>query len=265
MFHNIVSSRSVIIARQFALYNKRHTCIAIISKRAKTSNKFSRPSPDAKAPEQLTFKERRHRDQTALYYMMGLICLMAGFAYWSVPLYRVFCESLGQGTAAAVQGHDADRVESMEPDYENPICVHFDSKVMASLPWEFKPSQGQDKIIVYPGETCLAFYTATNKTDHPLLGVSTYQITPYKFGQYFNKIQCFCFEEQLLNPGESVDMPVFFYIDPSVSEDVELCGKDQLRLQYIFHPVESTADLPRLPGYEHIKIQKAESMVKFPS
>ena len=95
--------------------------------------------------------------------------------------------------------------------------------------------------------------------------MSTYQITPYKYGQYFNKIQCFCFEEQLLNPGESVDMPVFFYIDPDVAEDVDLFGKDQLTLTYIFHPVESAEELPRLPGFEHIKVQKAESMVRMPA
>ena len=108
----------------------------------------------------------------------------------------------------------------------------------------------------------MAFYTAENLTDEPIIGVSTYNITPYEAGEYFNKIQCFCFEEQILNPGETVDMPVFFFIDPDICDDPGHTGTEQISLNYIFHRVESMEEIPRLPGFEAIKIQKAESLVK---
>ena len=138
-----------------------------------------------------------------------------------------------------------------------PITIF--SRVDSDLPWEFKPSQ--DRIVIYPGETALAFYTATNKTDRPIVGVSTYQIDPYILGPYFNKIQCFCFEEQILYPGETVDMPVFFFVDPDVVEDPDCIGYKTLSLAYNFHKV-ALEDMPALPGYENIQLKKAESLVK---
>jgi len=116
-------------------------------------------------------------------------------------------------------------------------------------------------MIVYPGETALAFFTATNKTDMPIVGVSTYTIEPYVVGPYFNKIQCFCFEEQILYPGESVDMPVFFFIDPELVNDAECAGQAQCRLNYNFHKVKME-DMPALPGFENIQLIKSKSLVR---
>lgn len=116
-------------------------------------------------------------------------------------------------------------------------------------------------LVVHPGETALAFYTATNKTQHPIVGVSTYSIEPYIVGPHFNKIQCFCFEEQILYPGETVDMPVFFFIDPDISDDPDNIGTSNITLAYNFHKV-SMENMPALPGFENIQLQKAESLIK---
>lgn len=136
----------------------------------------------------------------------------------------------------------------------------INSRTDTDLPWDFKPCQ--DQIITYPGETALAFYEATNKTDYPIVGVSTYNINPYEMGPYFNKIQCFCFEEQILYPGETVEMPVFFFIDPDIEDDPTVFDVHDIILGYQFHKVENIDDLPALPGFENIKLQKAESLVK---
>ena len=92
----------------------------------------------------------------------------------------------------------------------------------------------QKEVYLVPGETALAFYTATNPSDKPVIGISTYNVIPYDAGQYFNKIQCFCFEEQRLNPHEQVDMPVFFYIDPEFANDPAMWKVDEITLSYTF-------------------------------
>jgi len=214
--------------------------------------------------EKLTFEEQELKNKTALYYMLSVALFFLGLGFWSVPLYRAFCESVGMGdsTQLGLKGHDSSKVETMEPIYEHPIVVRFKASTTSGLPWKFTPCQ--ESIIVYPGETALAFYTATNETNEPIIGVSTYNLIPYEIGMYFNKIQCFCFEEQILNPGESVDMPVFFFIDPDVDEDPNCFNMEAVALNYTFHRVQSMEELPRLPGFEHIKVQKAESLVKPP-
>lgn len=100
------------------------------------------------------------------------------------------------------------------------------------LPWKFVPQQREVRVL--PGETALAFYTATNRSDEDIIGVATYSVTPGQVAPYFSKIQCFCFEEQRLNKGETVDMPVFFYIDPSFVDDINMRGIDTITLSYTF-------------------------------
>ncbi|VDM73019.1 unnamed protein product [Strongylus vulgaris] len=97
---------------------------------------------------------------------------------------------------------------------------------------------------VHPGETALAFYTARNPTDRPIVGISSYNLTPFQAAYYFNKIQCFCFEEQILNPGEQVDLPVFFYIDPDYANDPALEYLDNILLSYTFFEAKSDLQLP---------------------
>ncbi|GAB1296664.1 Cytochrome c oxidase assembly protein COX11, mitochondrial [Apodemus speciosus] len=145
-----------------------------------------------------------------------------------------------------VAGHSSDQIESMVPVKDRIIKVTFNADVHASLQWNFRPQQTE--IYVVPGETALAFYKAKNPTDKPVIGISTYNVVPFEAGQYFNKIQCFCFEEQRLNPQEEVDMPVFFYIDPEFAEDPRMVNVDLITLSYTFFEAKEGHKLP-VPGY----------------
>jgi len=118
-----------------------------------------------------------------------------------------------------------------------PIRVQFVANTSSSLPWKFKPQQREVRVV--PGETALAFYTATNQSDKPVVGISTYNITPQKAGIYFHKIQCFCFDQQRLKPNEEVDMPVFFYIDPTFADDPRMNGVKDIVLSYTFYPAKN--------------------------
>jgi len=112
--------------------------------------------------------------------------------------------------------------------------------------WNFKPQQYEIKVM--PGETALAFYTAKNPTDKAVTGISTYNVVPFEAGAYFNKIQCFCFEEQQLNPHEEVDMPVFFYIDPEFTADPRMEFVDTITLSYTFFESKDGLNIP-MPSY----------------
>jgi cytochrome c oxidase assembly protein Cox11 len=112
------------------------------------------------------------------------------------------------------------------------IRVTFNASVSDVLPWKFVPQQREVRVL--PGETALAFYTATNKSNKDIIGVATYSVTPAQVAPYFSKIQCFCFEEQRLNAGETVDMPVFFYLDPDLLNDLNMKGIETVTLSYTF-------------------------------
>lgn len=116
------------------------------------------------------------------------------------------------------------------------LTVHFNADVSDSLQWKFFPTQRS--VQIKPGESTLAFYTALNNSDKAITGVSTYNVTPQQAGVYFNKIQCFCFEEQKLRPGEKIDMPVFFYVDPEFASDPKLRSVNQLTLSYTFFKID---------------------------
>ncbi|XP_011809150.1 PREDICTED: cytochrome c oxidase assembly protein COX11, mitochondrial isoform X2 [Colobus angolensis palliatus] len=175
-------------------------------RRPKSSDPFTRAHVE----------EWRQRNKTTLTYVAAVAVAMLGASYAAVPLYRLYCQTTGLG-GSAVAGHASDQIENMVPVKDRIIKISFNADVHASLQWNFRPQQTE--IYVVPGETALAFYRAKNPTDKPVIGISTYNVVPFEAGQYFNKIQCFCFEEQRLNPQEEVDMPVFFYIDPEFAED----------------------------------------------
>ncbi|XP_030064230.1 cytochrome c oxidase assembly protein COX11, mitochondrial [Microcaecilia unicolor] len=176
-------------------------------------------------------QEWRRRNKTVLTYVAAAAVGMVGLSYAAVPLYRLYCQATGLG-GAAVAGHSSDNIESMQPVKDRIIKVTFNADVHASLHWNFRPQQTE--IYVVPGETALAFYKARNSTDKPVIGISTYNVVPFEAGQYFNKIQCFCFEEQRLNPHEEVDMPVFFFIDPEFADDPAMAKVDLITLSYTF-------------------------------
>lgn len=129
--------------------------------------------------------------------------------------------SHGRGAKTWTDEEAAEKLASLRPRKDGQlITVRFDSTVGDVLPWSFVPAQLDVKVV--PGETALSFFTATNHSDKAITGVATYNVHPPKVGLYFNKIQCFCFEEQRLLPGETVDMPVFFFIDPDIIDDPQL-------------------------------------------
>lgn len=190
-------------------------------------------------------EERKKKNKTILTYVAAVTVGMIGMSYSAVPLYRLYCQATGLGGTAA-PGHSSDQVETMEPVRDRIIKVTFNADVHSSLQWNFRPQQSE--VYVVPGETALAFYKAKNPTDRPVIGISTYNVVPFDAAQYFNKIQCFCFEEQRLNPKEEVDMPVFFFIDPEFAEDPKMARVDTITLSYTFFEAKEGQKLP-LPGY----------------
>jgi len=191
--------------------------------------------------------------KTVLQYCLALLATMFGVTYMSVPLYRIFCQATGMGGKAVKV--DTSKVENMKPNLSRPITVKFNADTSAALEWKFRPLQ--HKVKITPGETALAFYTATNPTSVPIIGISTYNILPFEAGKYFNKIQCFCFEEQRLNPKEQVDMPVFFYIDPEFAEDPSLLTTTEVTLSYTFFQSKDQDYMP-LPGFMQPEFQEKE-------
>ncbi|XP_073444276.1 cytochrome c oxidase assembly protein COX11, mitochondrial [Dendrobates tinctorius] len=187
----------------------------------------------------------RTRNKTVVTYVTAAVVGMVGMSYAAVPLYRLYCQATGLG-GTAVAGHSSEQIESMQPVKDRVIKITFNADVHASLHWNFRPQQKE--IYLVPGETALAFYKAKNSTDKPVIGISTYNVIPYEAGQYFNKIQCFCFEEQRLNPHEEVDMPVFFFIDPEFAEDPRMASVENIMLSYTFFEAKEGHKLP-VPGY----------------
>ncbi|KAJ7317901.1 hypothetical protein JRQ81_004063 [Phrynocephalus forsythii] len=193
--------------------------------------------------EEEAFRQRQNK--TVLSYLAAVVVGMAGLSYASVPLYRLFCQVSGFG--GTTQEASSEKIEKMVPIKDRVIKVTFNADVHATLNWNFRPQQTE--IYVVPGETALAFYKAKNPTDKPIIGVSTYNVVPFEAGQYFNKIQCFCFEEQRLNPHEEVDMPVFFYIDPEIDENPNLLNVNLITLSYTFYEAKEGSNLA-LPGFK---------------
>mmetsp|Transcript_27483 Transcript_27483/g.38760 ORF Transcript_27483/g.38760 Transcript_27483/m.38760 type:complete len:281 (+) Transcript_27483:71-913(+) len=167
-------------------------------------------------------------------FLLAIILAFIGLTYASVPLYRLFCQAMGFG--GTVQENSGKTVASLAKrrTKENlrSITISFNSDVSPKLPWKFRPAQNE--VTVAPGESVLAFYSAVNTSDKPITGISTYNITPHKAGVYFNKIQCFCFEQQRLEPHEQVELPVFFYIDPSILDDPNMSDVTNITLSYTF-------------------------------
>jgi len=183
-----------------------------------------------------TFKER---NSSTLYYSLSIILGTVAFSYGSVPMYKMICQTTGWGGQPIKSpGHGnlaagEDASTRLQPVTDAPrIRITFNGSVSDVLPWKFVPQQREVKVL--PGETALAFYTATNKSSEDIIGVATYSVSPAQVAPYFSKIQCFCFEEQRLNAGETVDMPVFFYIDPDFVNDHNMKGIEQVTLSYTF-------------------------------
>lgn len=179
------------------------------------------------------------KNTTFLLYVTATAVLVLGLSYAAVPLYRAFCQASGFSGTTMIP--DSDRIAEMVPAEDRLLRIKFNADTGATMRWDFRPLQKE--VYLVPGETSLAFYTATNPTDKPVIGISTYNVVPYDCGAYFNKIQCFCFEEQRLNPHEQVDMPVFFYIDPEFCDDPAMRKVEEITLSYTFFEAKDTAGL----------------------
>ena len=177
--------------------------------------------------------EQRKNILSISLYAASVILLVGSFGYGMSPLYKIFCQKTGMGGIIDDQ-HPALEPEKMVPvKVDAKIKVQFAAHSMNKLPWTFEPLQ--EFVMVKPGETALAFFKATNPTSRDIKGVATYNIIPAQASPYFVKIQCFCFEEQKLYAGESIDMPVFFYIDPDILLDSTCVGIKDILLAYSFH------------------------------
>lgn len=164
-----------------------------------------------------------------------------GLTYLAVPMYKLFCATTGD--VLKQQEESVARLKEMRPpDREARVMtVTFQAATNDRLQWSFRPCQNQIKVI--PGKSSLAFYNARNKADRPIIGMATYNVTPIAAGKYFNKIQCFCFEEQRLAVDEDVDMPVFFYLDPDLYDDPQMNGVRHITLSYTFFEASDSENI----------------------
>ena len=162
-----------------------------------------------------------------LIQTVSVVIFMGAMAWASVPFYDWFCRVTGFGgiTQVAESGSDTVLSETMK--------VRFDASLERNMPWEFKPAQREMEIQI--GATGLAFYEAYNPTDRPVAGTASYNVTPYEAGGFFSKIDCFCFEEQILMPGERVQMPVTFFVDPEIVDDRDAKYTKVITLSYTFY------------------------------
>lgn len=198
----------------------------------------------------------RAKNTDMLYYTASILMGTLGLSYAAVPLYRMFCSATGLGGAPMV-GETKFAPERLVPkDNHRRIKVKFNADTSTSLQWSFLPQQRQ--VSVLPGETALAFYTAKNKSKDDVIGIATYNVAPSKVAPHFNKIQCFCFEEQKLTAGESVDMPIFFFIDPEFANDPDMADVDTVTLSYTFFKARGMP-FEKQPGLAEQQQQKQEA------
>lgn len=157
-----------------------------------------------------------------------IVLAMAGLSFAAVPLYRLYCQVTGyQGTTQRANG-------GSDVVLDRTVTVFFDGNVAADLPWTFAPVQR--KLEVKIGENSLAFYRATNNSDHAITGTAVFNVTPDVVGLHFNKVQCFCFTEQRLEPGQTMDMAVSFFVDPGFATDDDTKNISEMTLSYAFYP-----------------------------
>jgi cytochrome c oxidase assembly protein subunit 11 len=197
-------------------------------------------------PPVVTTNPRLSRNHVVVALCAALVLGMTALSFAAVPLYRLFCQVTGyEGTT---------RRASVAPDtvLERSLTVAFDANVGPGIGWRFEPVQRAQQLRI--GEQGLAFYRATNRSDKPQVGMAVFNVTPHKAGSYFNKIECFCFTAQRLEPGQSVEMPVAYFIDPAIDGDADLKKLTTITLSYTFYPankapVEASAS-PSPPDVE---------------
>ena len=178
-----------------------------------------------------TDPKRRH--SILALSLVGLVAGMVGLSFASVPLYRVFCQVTGYGgvpqRAEKAPGEVLDRT----------VTIRFDGNVDRSLPWTFAPAQQTMDVKI--GETALAFFKASNNSSVPVSGRAIFNVSPELAGRYFTKIECFCFKQQTLAAGQTVDMPVTFFVDPKIVGDEDTMNMSEITLSYTFYRADKDA------------------------
>ncbi|CAH8616344.1 unnamed protein product [Heterobilharzia americana] len=202
------------------------------------------------------FSDYAYKKRTLLNYTVSFGIFMAGVGYGTVPLYRIYCSKTGSGTNSSFAMAKREKIKTMKPVRDRDFIVYFSADTHSLMNWKFKPSQTALRVV--PGETALAFFSAENPTDKPIVGIATYSIVPIEASKYFHKIQCFCFEEQRLNPHEKVDLPVFFFIDPEINSNRLLSPVTSIVLNYTFF--EAKKSKLYIPGISTPEVQNLEAV-----
>ncbi len=177
------------------------------------------------------------KKKKTIFYLVFLVLFMASASFLSVPFYNWFCKVTGYGGATNVAQKESDIIS------DKIISVRFDASLEKGLEWEVKPVQRNMTLNL--GETGLAFYEAYNPTDKPIAAQASFNVVPFSVGNFFNKIECFCFTEQVLQPGEKIKMPVSFYVDPDLINNLESKNVTSVTLSYTFYEI----DLPETASY----------------
>ena len=177
------------------------------------------------------------KKKKTIFYLVFLVLFMASASFLSVPFYNWFCKVTGYGGATNVAQKESDIIS------DKVISVRFDASLEKGLEWEVKPVQRNMTLNL--GETGLAFYEAYNPTDKPIAAQASFNVVPFSVGNFFNKIECFCFTEQILQPGEKIKMPVSFYVDPDLINNLESKTVTSVTLSYTFYEI----DLPETASY----------------
>ncbi len=170
----------------------------------------------------------------------GVVLVMGALAWAAIPMYNWFCSVTGYG------GTTREAATGAQSVLDKTIKIRFDASLERDMPWQFKPVQREMELRI--GETGLAFYEAYNPTDRVVAGTASYNVAPFSAGSFFTKIDCFCFEQQVLQPGERVTMPVTFYVDPEIVEDTEAKYAKAITLSYTFHETALPEDYAGLAG-----------------
>ncbi|MGV1013594.1 MAG: cytochrome c oxidase assembly protein [Methyloceanibacter sp.] len=192
---------------------------------------MTKPSDDNK-------QQRRHG--IVALSCVGLVAVMVGLSFAAVPLYRLFCQVTGYGGTPQRAEKAPDEV------LDQTIRVRFDAHVDRALPWSFKPVERVIEVKI--GETALAFFKASNNSSAPVTGTAIFNVSPEQAARYFAKIECFCFKQQTLAAGESMEMPVSFFIDPKLVEDEDTKNLYEITLSYTFYPDQDPGVAAVLPA-----------------
>jgi cytochrome c oxidase assembly protein subunit 11 len=198
----------------------------------------------ASVPATFDAETTRRNARTGMMAAAGALAML-GLGYAAVPLYQMFCQVTGFG-GTTMKASEADAARAAAVATGKTISVRFDASTSAGMPWVFKPVKPTQTIAI--GQRDIATYVARNDGSQAITGMATFNVTPEQAGKYFNKIQCFCFTEQTLAPGQEVTMPVLYYVDPAMLDDPNMAGVQQITLSYTFHRQRAPQQVAALDG-----------------